>query len=334
MAPELFGDAATADARADVYAVGAMLFRMLAGRLPFVGRTYEDFVVQVRTERAPPLASMAPRVPPALADAVDRALARDRDARWPSARAFADAIRASVSPSQAPPPPELAATIASTPQLPGSTGPIAVSAVRRTQREPNILLWSAGAVGLVVFGAVAVLVAHRLTEGDDEGGARAVRERKDPSMEERSAERVTATAAEPDFAIDVPPAIPTVATRTSAHSTAAPPRPSATVAASAVNGVTVVVKTNTGSHLAPGAWASFVQAITPKLAACRTSTATTVEMDLMFHSDEGTIAQAHAKPRGSDTSSCVETAVTDASKQGVHLVGGGIIIVKVTLDAR
>ena len=334
MAPELFGDAGTADARADVYAVGAMLFRMLAGRLPFQGRSYEDFVVQVRTERAPPLSSVAPRVPPALAAAVDRALARDRDARWPSARAFADAIRASVSPSQAPPPPELAATIASTPQLPGSTGPIAVSAVRKTKPGPNVLLWCAAAVGLVLFGAAAVFAIHRVTEDVDEGGARTTRAKKDPSLEERSAERVTATVAEPDDdTVDVPVVLPSTTTRATATSHAAPPKPSATPATGS-DGVTIVVKTNTGSHLAPGAWASYVQALTPRLAACRTSTATSADVDLLFHSDVGTIAMAHATPHGSDTSTCVEDAVTNASKQGLRLVGAGIIDVKVTLAAR
>ena len=98
--------------------------------------------------------------------------------------------------------------------------------------------------------------------------------------------------------------------------------------------MTIVVKTNTGSHLAPGAWASYVQALTPRLAACRTSTATTVDVDLMFHADVGTIAIAHATPHGSDTSTCVEDAVTNASKQGLRLVGAGIIDVKVTLAAR
>ncbi len=101
MAPELFGNAAGADLRADVYGVAATLFYVLSGRLPFEAQTYEDLVVMVRTQRAPPLASLAPHVPPHLGDVIDRGLARDRDARWPDALSFAVALGAASSGSAA-----------------------------------------------------------------------------------------------------------------------------------------------------------------------------------------------------------------------------------------
>ena len=44
----------------------------------------------------PSLASVAPHVPRELASAVDRALARDPDARFPTARAFAQALRTAL----------------------------------------------------------------------------------------------------------------------------------------------------------------------------------------------------------------------------------------------
>ncbi len=97
MAPELFGNAAGADLRADIYGVAATLFYILSGRLPFEAQTYEDLVVLVRTQRAPPLSSVAPHVPPQLGDVIDRGLARDRDARWPDALSFAAALGAAAS---------------------------------------------------------------------------------------------------------------------------------------------------------------------------------------------------------------------------------------------
>jgi serine/threonine-protein kinase len=92
MAPELFGDAAGADGRADLYSVAVILFLLLSGRMPFDASSYEDLVVKQRTQRAPALSLLAPYLPAVLATAVDRGLARDRDARWPTAAAFAAAL--------------------------------------------------------------------------------------------------------------------------------------------------------------------------------------------------------------------------------------------------
>ncbi|MEZ4262708.1 MAG: protein kinase [Polyangiaceae bacterium] len=94
MAPEQLGAAHTAGPRADVYAVGATLFEMLAGQLPFPAESAADWQARALFERAPPLQSVAPGVPAAIARVVDRALARDPDARWPTAAAFRDALGA------------------------------------------------------------------------------------------------------------------------------------------------------------------------------------------------------------------------------------------------
>ena len=92
MAPEQLGDARSVDPRADVYAVGATLFEMLTMRPPIEADSFETWMRRLRTEPAPLLATVAPHVPPALAAVVDRALARDPDARWPSAAAMRDAL--------------------------------------------------------------------------------------------------------------------------------------------------------------------------------------------------------------------------------------------------
>jgi len=53
MAPEQFVDAKHADVRADVYSFGVMLFQMVRGRLPFEGRSCEDFA-RLHAQAAPP----------------------------------------------------------------------------------------------------------------------------------------------------------------------------------------------------------------------------------------------------------------------------------------
>lgn len=65
------------DARSDVYAVGCLLFRCLAGRLPFEGADVIDLLTRVAREEAPPLAELRPDLPSALTALVDRALARE-----------------------------------------------------------------------------------------------------------------------------------------------------------------------------------------------------------------------------------------------------------------
>jgi serine/threonine-protein kinase len=95
MAPEQF-TGATIDARVDIYSAGVVLYVLLTGKPPFVGST-ESLMYRVVHE-PPPLPSQAEGPPrPAFYDAlVERALAKDPAARFPSALAFRDALVAAV----------------------------------------------------------------------------------------------------------------------------------------------------------------------------------------------------------------------------------------------
>ncbi|HEY2517901.1 MAG TPA: protein kinase [Polyangiaceae bacterium] len=77
------------DERADVYALGALVYYLLSGRPPYAEASPRDVI------SAPPtaLASIAPDAPPDLVTISTKAMARDPGARYPSARGLADDLR-------------------------------------------------------------------------------------------------------------------------------------------------------------------------------------------------------------------------------------------------
>ena len=80
------------DERADVYALGAVLYHLLAGRRPFRG-TAQEVLEMVQAEPPPRLESIAPDVPPDLIAIVDKAMSRDPNQRYPSARELAAELK-------------------------------------------------------------------------------------------------------------------------------------------------------------------------------------------------------------------------------------------------
>lgn len=81
------------DLRVDLWAVGAVLFTLLAGVEVHEGDNDVAQVVNAATKPARPLRSLEPGVPRPLAEIVDRALAFNRNDRWPTAREMQAALR-------------------------------------------------------------------------------------------------------------------------------------------------------------------------------------------------------------------------------------------------
>jgi serine/threonine-protein kinase len=92
MAPEQAMGDKSVDHRADVYALGAVTYEMLAGEPPFTGPTAQAIVAQVLTEGPRPLVGRRQRISPEIEDAVLRALEKLPADRFASAAEFSDAL--------------------------------------------------------------------------------------------------------------------------------------------------------------------------------------------------------------------------------------------------
>ncbi len=140
MAPEQATGEKNVDARADVYALGAVTYEMLAGEPPFTGPTAQAIVAKVITERPRPLREVRDTVPPHVAAAVQSALEKLPADRPAGAAAFARMLAD-----------ESARTV---------TLPTMVAAVSRRR-----LAWGVGALAVIATaGALGYALGHRQGE--------------------------------------------------------------------------------------------------------------------------------------------------------------------------
>jgi len=94
MSPEQAEGSRALDARSDVYALGAVLYEMLAGEPPHTGPTAQAVIAKLLTQPPTRLQVVRADVPPGVAAAVARALAKVAAERFASAGAFAAALAA------------------------------------------------------------------------------------------------------------------------------------------------------------------------------------------------------------------------------------------------
>jgi serine/threonine-protein kinase len=84
------------DGRTDLWAVGAMMFTLLAGRHVHDAPSNQEQLIRSATTPAPALRTVVPEVPADVAAIVDRALAFEQSERWADARAMQQAVRTAL----------------------------------------------------------------------------------------------------------------------------------------------------------------------------------------------------------------------------------------------
>ena len=80
------------DGRSDVYSLGVLGYQMLTGRLPFNAGNSMALLLKHVSETPPAILELRPDTPRSLREAVERALAKSREDRWPTAAAMREAL--------------------------------------------------------------------------------------------------------------------------------------------------------------------------------------------------------------------------------------------------
>ena len=133
MSPEQAAGERDVDARSDIYSLAIVLYEMLAGVTPFAAATPQATIARRFTDTPAPLRTVRATVPEYVERAVAQALARTAADRFPTARAFADALAA---------PETASATVASPVAVPRPAAP------RHWHRSALAIL----VIGLVIGG--------------------------------------------------------------------------------------------------------------------------------------------------------------------------------------
>ena len=159
MSPEQALGRDTVDARADLYAFGAMLFQLLTGAPPFEGKTSQEIVGRHLSEPVPDASVRNPRVPAWLTQVIQRCMAKDPADRYASAGHVMEALRAGMASTPAP--------VAAVPPKKVSGAPAGAARAWPAGRK----LWLAAAVVVLAVAGLAmgrpvapatIVVANRL----------------------------------------------------------------------------------------------------------------------------------------------------------------------------
>jgi eukaryotic-like serine/threonine-protein kinase len=92
MSPEQMTSSRDVDARSDIFSLGALLYRLVSGQTPYRGTSIVSILATMATDGLVPLHQLVPDAPPTFRAAVERCLAQDKAARFPTVGHLAHAL--------------------------------------------------------------------------------------------------------------------------------------------------------------------------------------------------------------------------------------------------
>jgi eukaryotic-like serine/threonine-protein kinase len=169
MSPEQAAGDKGLDPRTDLYSLASVLYETLAGEPPFTGPTAQAMAARRLTEPAPSVRALRPTVPPAVDEAIRKALAPVAADRFATAGQFAQALHVPAT-----------TTGAATVPSPVTTAPAAAAEPARTvapprpARRPVPVAAVALTAGLLIGGGLLFAWRHNGGGADPAGGRRIV----------------------------------------------------------------------------------------------------------------------------------------------------------------
>lgn len=155
MSPEQATESVVLDGRADIYALGIILYQILSGELPYRADTPIGLVMAHLQTPVPLLPISQMGLPAGVAPVVAKAMAKDRDQRYRTAGELATAFSAAI---QGQPVPDSGKTIIEprTPSISQIPLPTPIPGQPPTEKSSKPLLWLIGGSVVFVFGIVIV----------------------------------------------------------------------------------------------------------------------------------------------------------------------------------
>ncbi|HKU44861.1 MAG TPA: serine/threonine-protein kinase [Polyangiales bacterium] len=146
MSPEQAMGQSDVDQRSDVFAIGAILWEMVTGKVAFEASSVAMILRKILSESPPPASSLNPESPVALDDVIEKAIRKDKNRRYETARALAEAATAAYG---------LSGTIESWAHRPEAEIAVAVAAAVPPPPKPFGASLAPGAVPAVAAPATA-----------------------------------------------------------------------------------------------------------------------------------------------------------------------------------